>query len=234
LKIIGLALLAASMIGTGVIQKDMPTDLAEADFARLTAALALEIVSWAAIPIYAWLLCDGFRHSRSVARHASRLLVLAVISEVPYDLATSGAPWDMSSQNPVFALLVSWLVLVFGRGFKGVTRASRGLAWAALSAAGAIWLLFFNVGLRLGLMPAGVLLLAFTLVFWFLDERQNTMMFTGALIGVLGGVSPAFGFVVLHFRDGQLGTRLDSKRYFFYGLYPLCLLAAGLYRALAP
>jgi hypothetical protein len=237
LKTIGLVLLLASMVGSGVFQRDLPPDLADADMARLTAVILLEVVSWAAIPIYAWLLCSGLAHTRSAGRYAARLAVLAVVSEAPYDLATSGQLWDMSSQNPVFALLVSLAVLALGRDVKGPQAASRGsraALWGALLIGGALWLLLFNVGLRLGIMPTGVVILAFALVFQFLWARPNTMMFAGTAVGVLGGIFPAFGLVFLHFRNDRAGMRHKSTRLVFYALYPLCLLAAGLYRTLAP
>ncbi|MDR2348810.1 MAG: conjugal transfer protein TraX [Bifidobacteriaceae bacterium] len=238
LKAIGLTLLAGSMVGTAAVQRDMPADLEQVGLARLTAAILLEAASWVAIPIYAWLLRTGFARTRSVGAYAGRLALLAIVSEVPYDLASSGQLWDMTSQNPVFAVLASLLVLALGSGAgprgPGFSRAARAGLWAALALAGALWLLFFNVGLRLGIMPTGLLVLVFVLLFYFLGERPNTMMFTGAAVGVLGGITPAFGLVILHFRNGQEGLRRPSDKLAFYVLYPLCLLAAGLYRVLAP
>ncbi|MDR1634685.1 MAG: conjugal transfer protein TraX [Bifidobacteriaceae bacterium] len=233
LKIVGLALLLTSMVSTGVVLKDMPPDLEQLGFARLTVAMVLEALSWAAIPIYAWLVCTGFAHTRSAPRYALRLAGLAVIAEVPYDLATSGALWDMSSQNPVFAVLTSLLVLMLGQSAtrsQALSRAARGGLWAALAIAGALWLTLFNIGLRLGVLPTGVLVLAFTLLFQLLAKRQNTMMFAGALIGVLGGITTAFGFVFLHFRNDRLGMDRGRDKYIFYALYPLCLAAAAVYR----
>ncbi|MDR2565380.1 MAG: ABC transporter permease [Bifidobacteriaceae bacterium] len=235
LKVIGLTLLAASMVGTAVVQKGMPADLAQVGVGRLSAAILLEAASWAAIPIYAWFVCQGFSRTRSVGLYALRLAALAAVSEVPYDLATSGRAWDMSSQNPVWALLAALAVLAMGAGagrFQATSRLARGALWAVLGVAGALWLLLFNVGLRLGLMPTGLLVLAFALVFRLLAERRNTMMFTGAAIGVLGGITPAAGLVVLHFGNGRQGLGHNWEKYLFYFLYPLFLVAAGLYRVL--
>ncbi|MDR2373063.1 MAG: conjugal transfer protein TraX [Bifidobacteriaceae bacterium] len=237
LKIIGLTLLAGSMVGTAVVQKDMPADLAEAGLGRLSAAVVLEAASWAAAPIYAHLVCAGFRHTRSAWRYGLRLALLAIICEVPYDLATSGRAWDMTSQNPVFAVLVSLVVLALGASgarLQAGSRLGRAGLWAALGVAGALWLVFFNVGLRLGVMPVGLEVLVFTLVFWLLRTRQNTMMLVGGGIGALAGVFPALGFVFVHFDNGRPGLRGWPQRRIFYALYPLCLAVAGAYRALAP
>ncbi|MDR2453266.1 MAG: ABC transporter permease [Bifidobacteriaceae bacterium] len=237
MKAIGLALLAAGMFGSGVLQRGMPADLEQVGLGRLTAVMLLEAASWAAAPIYAWLVCQGVARTGSVGRYAARVAVLALASEVPYDLASSGQVWDMASQNPVFAVLASLAVLALGRGAKlsqTGSRASKAAFWAMLALAGAVWLAFFNVGLRLGVVPTGLLLLAFALVFYFGQERPNTMMLVGSAIGVLGGIAPAFGLVFLHFRSGREGMRHRWDRRAFYALYPLALLAAGLWRVAAP
>ncbi|MDR1392383.1 MAG: conjugal transfer protein TraX [Bifidobacteriaceae bacterium] len=233
LKIIGLVLLIGSMFGTAVIQKGMPADLSEVDFGRLSAAILLEAASWMAIPLYSWMLVTGLEHTRSVGRYALRLAVLAVIAEVPYDLATSGRVWDLTSQNPVFALLVTLVVLAYAKAGSGARPGGRLALSAGLALAGGLWIWLFNVGLRLNIMPAGVLILVFGLIFWFGRRRQNTMMLLGCLIGVVAGLTPALGLVLVHFRRGEEELRQGaSRRYIFYSLYPVCLMVAGLYRIL--
>ena len=225
LKVTGLVLVAASAVTTSVGRTRLPADLTSADLSRLTVVILGEAVSWAAIPLYAWLLWWGFVHTRSVARYAARLAVLAVVSEVPYDLATSGRVWDMGSQNPVVALLVSLVVLWALERLRDGGRPRVGLS-VLVVVAGVLWLVIFNVGLRLGVMPAGVVLLLFCVVFWALHARENTMMALAGVLGALALVTPAVGVAVLHFRNETPGR--PYPRYLFYVLYPTVLLAAGL------
>ena len=225
LKVAGLVLVGGSAVATAVGLKGLPADPATADLSRLTTVVLVEALSWAAIPIYAWLLWWGFVHTRSVARYAARLAVLAVVSEVPYDLATSGRVWDLRSQNPVFALLVSLVVLwALDRLGKGPRRRV-GLS-VLVVLAGVLWLVLFNVGLRLGVVPTGVVLLLFCVVFATLHARENTMMAVAGVLGAVALVLPALGVAVLHFRDETPGR--TYPRYLFYVLYPVVLLAAGL------
>ncbi len=77
----------------------------------LTAMVLSEVVSWFAIPIYAWLLVQGFRETHSRVAYGLQLFILAVVCEVPYDLATSHKAFDLGSQNPVFGLFVAFVVL---------------------------------------------------------------------------------------------------------------------------
>ena len=225
LKVVGLVLVAVSAVGTAVGLRGLPADLTSADASRLTVVVLVEAVSWAAIPLYAWLLHWGFVHTTNLARYAGRLAMLAVVAEVPYDLATSGRVWDLRSQNPVFALLVSLVVLwaldLLRRG--SVRRVGLSLL---VCVAGVLWLVIFNVGLRLGVMPAGVVLLLFCLVFYALHSRENTMMAVGGILGAVALVFPAAGMAVLHFRNETAGR--PYPRYLFYVLYPACLLAAAL------
>ncbi len=225
LRITGLVLVAVSAFGGAFERKGLPADLRTATASQLTAVVVLEAVSWIAIPIFAWLLYRGFVRTRNVGRYAGRIAVLAVVSEVPYDLATTGRPWDPSSQNPVFALLVALVVLwAVDRLRRGPVRRT-GLSVLVI-VAGVLWLTIFDVGLRLGVMPAGVVLLLFCLVFYYLHDKENTMMAAGGVLGAVAFVLPALGVAILHFRNDQPGR--PYPRLLFYVLYPAVLLGAGL------
>jgi hypothetical protein len=152
--------------------------------------------------------------------------VLAVVSEVPYDLATSGRPWDMSSQNPVFALLVSLVVLASLDHLRRRGTPGRAGLGAAVCVAAVLWLLLLNVGLRLGVMPGGVVMLLLVLVFYALHRRENTMMAVAGVVGAVALLFPALGLAFVHFRNDTPGPA--RLRPFFYAAYPVCLLAVGL------
>ena len=230
LKVIGLVLVLLSALGSTVVRHGMPVDLNTADFSQLTTAVVLQLVSWMAFPIYAWLVFDGFAHTSNRWAYGVRLAILAVVSEVPYDLATSGKVWDLSSQNPVFALVVCLVVLCLVDRFKCRGGAGSLPLIILVILAGVVWLGFFNVALRLGVMPGGILLLVFCLIFYFFDGRDTVMQWVAAIVGALAVVLPAFGVVILHFRNGEPGVRHPGQRYVFYILYPLCLLLLALVR----
>lgn len=52
-----------------------------------------------AFPLFAFLLVEGFFHTRDRRRYGRRLLLAAVVSEIPYDLAFSGRWIDAQHQN---------------------------------------------------------------------------------------------------------------------------------------
>jgi hypothetical protein len=226
LKAVGLVLILVASLGTAVVRKGLPADLTTVDVSHLTVVVLLEAVSWMAYPIYAWLLYSGFAHTRSVARYGARLAMLAVVSEVPYDLATSGRPWDMSSQNPVFALVVCLVVLAALEHLRRHRTLGRAALSVAVCVAAILWLVIFNVGLRFGVMPGGVVMLLFVLVFYAFHRRENTMMAFAAVVGAVALIFPALGLAFVHFRNDTVGAA--RARPFFYVAYPVCLLAAGL------
>lgn len=74
--------------------------------------LWMRCVGRIAFPIFAFLLVEGYFHTRSLPRYALRLLLFALLSEIPFDFMVSGriyAPW---SQNVLWTLLMG-LGLIF-------------------------------------------------------------------------------------------------------------------------
>ncbi|GGF84909.1 hypothetical protein GCM10010912_32690 [Paenibacillus albidus] len=65
------------------------------------------VVGRIAFPIYCYALVQGYLYTSSRARYLRRLLIIAVISQIPYNLALSPGGW-----NVVFTLLISALVLL--------------------------------------------------------------------------------------------------------------------------
>lgn len=64
-----------------------------------------------AFPIFCYLILEGISHTRSPLRYGLRLFVLAIVSEIPYDLVVSQTLMDWSSQNTVCTLLVGFLCI---------------------------------------------------------------------------------------------------------------------------
>lgn len=61
--------------------------------------------------LFAYLMVEGFIHTKSRFKYLLRLGLFALVSEVPFDLAFSGQAIDLSSQNIFFTLFLSVLVL---------------------------------------------------------------------------------------------------------------------------
>lgn len=71
----------------------------------------IDYFTWLCYPIFAFLLAEGFEQTTSKFRYFIRLVIFALLSEVPYDLLTSGKVFDMSQQNGLFTLCFAFLAM---------------------------------------------------------------------------------------------------------------------------
>lgn len=62
--------------------------------------------------LFAYLIVEGFIHTRNRLKYLLRLMLFALVSEIPFDLAFSGQVVNRNSQNIFFTLSISVFVLV--------------------------------------------------------------------------------------------------------------------------
>lgn len=177
------------------------------------AHLWLRYVGRLAFPIYCFLITEGYIHTRDVKKYMGRLFVLAVLSEVPFDLLWQGKPFYLWHQNVFFTLLI---------GLVCVCAIDRLHAWwqIGLSLVAAGLLMHFVVRSDYGI--GGIVMIVAFYVFraniWgrFLSVGAVNILFYGGVqcAGVLA-------LVPIQFYRGRKGP---SAKYFFYAVYPVHLL----------
>ena len=59
-----------------------------------------------AFPIFAFMTVEGYFHTRNLKRYALRLLLFALLSEVPFDLMYGGTWFYPVHQNVIWTLLL--------------------------------------------------------------------------------------------------------------------------------
>lgn len=227
MKIVALLLVMLGSFSTAVLLPGIG-DLATADMGALTGVVVTDAFSWCAVPLYAWMLVNGFRRTHAAGWYLARLAVLAAVSEVPYDMATSGRFFDMTSQNPVWGLCIALIALMVLRAFQGRRDVASWAIRIAVLLAATLWAYLFNVGLRLGLVGEGLMTLVFAVIFYTLARRENTMMLTAGAFGACMFILPVLGVMLLHWRSRREGYPAPWVKWLFYVLYPLQLLAFGL------
>lgn len=62
----------------------------------------LRYIGRLSMPIYAFLLVQGYMHTRNFNRYALRMGIFALLSEVPYDLLFQGTWLEFQRQNILF------------------------------------------------------------------------------------------------------------------------------------
>ena len=64
-----------------------------------------------AFPIFCFLIAEGFARTRDRKKYGLRLLIAALISEIPYDLMRFGTVWNFDSQNVMWTLLFGYVAM---------------------------------------------------------------------------------------------------------------------------
>jgi len=72
----------------------------------LPIAPSLRVVGRLSFPIFAFLIAEGYRHTKNVGRYALRLFLLALISEPLLDRCFFGSWYANQAQNALFTLLL--------------------------------------------------------------------------------------------------------------------------------
>lgn len=198
----------------------------------LPEVLALRCVGRLAFPIFAFFIAEGYAHTRNFGRYFRRLAILAVVSEMPFNLE-NGAVFDLTRQNVLFTFCLALLTL---RGLEALGRergfgrwAGCGLVLAAGSAAGE--LLRTDYG-GWGVVTVALLYLCrdgkYAKLWLLLAMAAVNGLGMGSLtMPVFGGEMPIQIFAVaalpvIWLYNGQAGPK--GLRRAFYVFYPAHLL----------
>lgn len=171
------------------------------------------IIGRIAFPLFCLLLVEGFLHTKSRPRYLARMLLFALISEIPFNLATSGTLRNPAHQNVFFTLGLGLCLLVLLE--KSPHRLFSAFALLGFCAVALL--------LRTDYSFVGILLVA---VLWQLREQPGLRMAVAALILVFSrgfwGAMAVLSFIPIGLYNGKRGDERHPA--FFYWFYPLHLL----------
>ena len=176
------------------------------------AAKILRHIGRLSFPIFAYFICEGFLHTKSVPKYILRMLLFAALAEVPFDLACFGVVYYPEYQNVLFTYCIALVTLYFMDKVKSVT-----VVLQVVIAAVFAYLAYLA---KTDYGAVGVALIA---AMYLLRKTKNAKLFVGALISAAESIDylcvSALSFLGLKFYDGSRG-RIPLK-YFFYVAYPL-------------
>lgn len=193
-----------------------------------TGYLLLRCIGRLSFPIFAFLLVEGFHHTRNRKKYALRLVIGALLAEIPFNLVVSGSPVWRYKQSIMITLLLGFFALL------AMERCKK-LAWkpvVMLPFALLAYLLKTDYGW------AGVLLIALFELSRYAYNR-NLVRFCGMLVLfhymssmmlTLGNFSipmQALGALSMLFiaaYDGRKCTNSRIIQWAFYLFYPVHLL----------
>lgn len=171
------------------------------------------------VPVFAFLLVEGFLHTSDQKRYLIRLFAAAVLSEVPYDLAINGAVWDGSGQNALFSVAIALAMLWGLRRFDGQAGALPMIDRALVVLLALFWS-------RLISSAFGLCTVLLAAAFYLLRGRQAERFLLAGLISVIYLPAPV-SCLLLWCYNGQRGKGRKEAFYLLYPLHFLVLWGAG-------
>ena len=198
-----------------------------------------------AFPLFAFLLVEGFFRTSSRPRYLARLLLFAVISEVPFNLMHSGRLLDPSYQNVLWTLALGlgamWAIQLVRMRLNNTVTTGAATVLAALAAMyiadrllsdyfgfGILTVLLFyttrslryaKMGQLLGMIWINVVLMSGVSVDWLLGGQPIRFPLQSfALLSLL----------LIWKYNGRRGPDSPLLQYVSYGFYPAHLLVLAL------
>ncbi len=204
----------------------------------------LRIIGRLSFPIFAFLICEGYEHTRDPKKYAMRLLVFALISEPFFDFARSGSPIDIfGGQNVLFTFFISVVTISVCQ--------SQG-TW--------IWSMIGMVAADLLLTDYGAFGVLLVMLFWYQRKSKNEILTSLGCFAfgmcffrflnyfkadtvftpmtwyyILNQMAAMLSCFALFLYNGKRGSDKIPKlleKYSFYVIYPLQFLFFGLIKAL--
>lgn len=220
--IVSRAILQNKMLGVGLRSMQELAEMMQAsDMVMIvtTIALVLQAMETVAVPIFVFLLFEGYQHTSDWKKYLARVAGLAVLTEIPYDLAMNGKVLELGTQNPVIGLVLCMALLYLFKRFEG-----RKLVCVVMALAGVLWAVMLKI-------DHGVPMMLMLCVMQVFRNKRMFMGFSGVAVAAMCmAISPFYivapmGFLAIHFYNGEKG---ESSRIVNYLFYPMALLAIGL------
>lgn len=183
-----------------------------------------------AFPIYCFLLVEGYFHTKNVKNYMGRLLLVGLVSEIPFDLMDSCFVPCFTAQSVMLTLLL---------GLTAMWLMDHCSAWAQSRISDPVRLQLLNTGAKLAIIVGGVLagdrlmvdyhgggVLMILTFYAFRGKRLPLALALAVVMGGCFGRVELFGLLALvpiFLYNGQRGSIPGGKvgQWFFYWYYPL-------------
>ena len=176
-----------------------------------------------AFPLFAFLLTEGFLHTHSKVNYCRNLFIMAILSEIPFDLAFHNSVFDPISQNTLFTLTIG-LLTIWAISLIEETTQKKGQKQ------------YFRIPLTLLVTAAGSFaawlfrsdyefygILAIVLLYVLRTRRMAASVLSCAVLTLIGPAE-SFCFFSIPLIMKYNGSRGLKLKYAFYLFYPFHLL----------
>ena len=196
----------------------------------------LRAVGRLSFPIFAFLLTEGYVHTKSFSKYFFRLLVLALISEVIYDYVFYGSFIYIGANNIFFTLALGLLTLFLLDKSKGlINRYFKDKVDLFIILPITYLLIIVVMGLMGEFLNFSYGMLGILVISFFYLFKKNfplTVLSVSLSTLILGDTMKYFSLlslILIYFYNKKLGKKC---KVFFYLYYPLHILVLGVIRML--
>ena len=220
LQTIGVAVIEKGLIHLDQYTQDSLNQAMAQDSRLMTLAgigSIMQLIGGMAIPVFTFLLVEGFRNTSDYKKYLLLMVLTAVISEIPYDLAVGGKIMDWSSQNAMVTMSICLIMLKCLDIFKDDSGFTGGLVRMLIVLAAVIWVSLFRAEYGLCM----VLLAAVFYVFYTQNVLKTVL---GCIISLMYITGP-LSFYGIWCYNGERKDRIN--KYVYYAFYPVHLLVLG-------
>ncbi len=170
-----------------------------------------------AFPIFAFLITEGYIHTSNRKRYGINLFIFALVSEIPFNYARSGALLN-AKQNVFWTLLLGYLGLCFYEKFSDKPHLK------AVSVLGLMFVAWF--------FKADYGAVGYALILLLYVVRQSDILKTVFGTVILNeGLRPLPAFLFISMYNKKRGfVRSKFIKYAFYAFYPVHLVVIGILR----
>ena len=181
----------------------------------------MRMIGRLAFPIFTFLIVEGFRKTSNLFKYIIRLVILALVSEIPYDLMVFNEFMTnncLQIQNVVFTYIIGIFLLIILRAIKQLP--------FIVSIFPVVAALYLAVLFKTDYAVEGIILMY---IFYTFRHDLNIKRILTIIVTFLMSLEHYYGAAALsvffiYFYDGQKGY-IDLKRihYVFYPLHMLIL-----------
>ena len=177
----------------------------------------MQLIGGMAIPVFAFLLVEGFRNTSDYKKYLLTMIITALVSEIPYDLAICGKVWDLSSQNAMITMCICLIMLKCMELFSNSSGFAGSMVRILIMIAAIVWVSIFRA-------EYGLCMVLLVTVFYVFDTKNVLKTVLGCIISLMYVTGP-IAFYGIWCYNGERKDRIN--KYVYYAFYPLHLLVLG-------
>lgn len=183
-----------------------------------------------AFPIFCFLLVEGFFHTRNRWKYLLNMVIFALVTEVPFDLAMKGRVVDWSYQSVYVTLSVGLIMMIACNTLMHDERIPH--EWGTFFSMAVIAACaYINYLAKSDYGYKGILLIATLYVF---HDFKKTQALCGSAVACfewvekIRNITASLSFILIYTYNGKRGIKIN--KYVFYAFYPVHLFLLYLLR----